>query len=130
MEELFKKIPIEEVNFLTENENLTKHFYYQLCEIKQKGIEKIVLCENSYQRRLVHILAYALDLYHVRHCEWNDEYKKYFDWQCKCKYCWKEAGEKYFKIIGVKISTTPLKLSNKDYVHQKILKKYNTNKNT
>lgn len=129
MEELLKNLPTDEISFLTENDFLIKQFYYQLCEIKQKSEEKVILCDNSYERRIVHILAYALGLYHARHGAWDKTYEKNFDWQCKCKLCWEDAGEKYFRIIGVKVSTNPLPLSNKDVTHQKMLHKIEHEKN-
>jgi hypothetical protein len=62
-----------------------------------------IRCPNSYQRRIVHIIAEAFDLDHVRYGAWNPEYERHFDWECGCKYCWEAAGKQYYRIRGVKI---------------------------
>jgi len=67
------------------------------------------------------MLAYGLNLFHARHGKWNEQYKNNFDWQCQCKFCWQDAGEQYYKIVGVKVSNNPLPLSNRDKSHQRRL---------
>jgi Pyruvate/2-oxoacid:ferredoxin oxidoreductase delta subunit len=79
-----------------------------------------VLCKNSYERRIVHILARGLGLYHARYGDWDCvKFERFFDRQCKCSQCWSYAGENCFRIIGVKISNYPIVLSKKDKIHQK-----------
>ena len=79
---------------------------------------KIIICKNSYERRFVHILANSLGLYHNRHIEYDKKmFENFFDYQCKCKYCWEIAGKKSL-IINVKVSTKPPLLSKKDKKHQ------------
>jgi hypothetical protein len=119
MNEVLSKLHIKESIFITENMDKSIHFLNQMIGISE---EKNILCTSSFERRIVHILSHGLNLYHSRHGERNNDYKNNFDWQCKCKWCWKSAGEQYYKIIGVKISNVPLPLSRKDKCHQRNLR--------
>jgi hypothetical protein len=108
----------DEVSFLNENIVLKDYFYDLLINIKNSNETKIIICKNSYERRFVHILAISLGLYHNRHIEYDKKiFDNFFDYQCKCKYCWEIAGKKSL-IINVKVSTKPLLLSRKDKKHQ------------
>ena len=107
-----------EVSFLNENIVLKDYFYDLLLNIKNSNETTIIICKNSYERRFVHILAISLGLYHNRHIECDKKmFDNFFDYQCKCKYCWEIAGKKSL-IINVKVSTKPLLLSRKDKIHQ------------
>lgn len=117
-----KNLPNDEIIFLNENIVLRNYFYNILIDIKNNNEPQIinVLCKNSYERRIVHILAQSLGLYHSRYGKWdNDKFKGFFDYQCGCKQCWKYAGKNCYKIIGVKVANVPLCLSKKDKIHQK-----------
>lgn len=117
-----ENIPNDELIFLNENSSLRDYFYNILTEIKNNNKEQItnVSCKNSYERRIVHILAKSLGLYHARYVEWdNNSFNTFFDHQCGCKYCWKSAGENWCKIAGVKVANVPICLSKKDKTHQK-----------
>ena len=81
-------------------------------------MSKIIYCDNSYERRIVHKLSDLFNLYHARHGEWDDSYERTFDWECRCRYCWEEAGRLYYRINGVLISTHPVPMSRKDISHQ------------
>jgi hypothetical protein len=106
----------DEVNFLNENIVLKDYFYDLLINIKNNET-KIILCKNSYERRIVHILAISLGLYHSRHGDWSDFFKKYRDYQETVD---KGDGQDHYKIVGVKVSTNPLPLSRKDKIHQTV----------
>jgi hypothetical protein len=107
---------------LNENIVLKDYFYDLLINIKNSNETKIIICKNSYERRFVHILAISLGLYHSRHIEYDKKmFDNFFDYQCKCKYCWEIARKKSL-IINVKVSTKPLLLSRKDKKHQKHFK--------
>jgi len=118
-----ENLPDDELIFLNENIFLKYYFYDILIKIKNNNEEQIVNipCKNSYERRIVHILAKSLGLYHSRYGEWDkNSFNKFFDRQCACKFCWKSAGENWFKIAGVKVANVPIHLSKKDKIHQKI----------
>src|SRR3989337_2249299 len=84
----------------------------------------VIRCSNTYQRRIIHTIAEIYDLFHARHGEWDSNHERYFDWQCNCRYCWEEAGQQYYRINGVQISSVPIGQSNKDITHRnKELKK-------
>ena len=117
-----KNLPNDEINFLNENIALRDYFYDILINIKNDDKTQItnVLCKNSYERRIVHILAQSLGLYHARYGKWDDDkFEKFFDHQCACRQCWKYAGENCFRIVGVTVANVPLCLSKKDKIHQK-----------
>lgn len=97
MDELTKqmeKLSEKEKDFLNENISLTICYYWQVVSLTEIVREKIIYCDNSYERRIVHILAHLMGYHHVRYGEWDENFEEYFDFQCKCKYCWKNAGEK------------------------------------
>lgn len=115
-------LPDDEFIFLNENIDLRDHFYNILIKIKNSLEPQItnVLCKNSYERRIVHILAKSLGLYHSRYGEWDKQtFDIFFDRQCGCKQCWKYAGENCYRIVGVKVANVPIHLSKKDKIHQK-----------
>jgi hypothetical protein len=116
--EMIQTLSEVEQTFLQENPQLTSSYYRQLTGIKT---ESVIYCDNSYERRIVHILAHAMGLHHARHGEWLEERKwdDTFDTQCKCRYCWKAQGEKYYRIVGVKVSKNALPLSRKDRANQR-----------
>lgn len=114
---MFDNLPNDEVNFLNENILLRDYFYNLLLNVKNNKETKVILCNNSYKRRFVHILANSLGLYHSRYGDWSDFFKKYRDYQEKVN---KYDGVEHYKIVGVKVSTTPLHLSKKDRKHQKV----------
>jgi hypothetical protein len=105
----------DEVQFLNENIFLKDYFYGLLQNIKNSDKTEIIICKNSYERRFVHILAVRLGLYHSRHGDWSDFFKKYRDYQENVN---KWDGQKHYKIVGVKVSTKPLLLCRKDKKHQ------------
>lgn len=114
-------LPNDEKIFLNENIDLRNYFYNIIINIKNDNMPQIrnIKCKNSYERRIVHILAQSFGLYHSRYGEWDDYFKNDFDYECACKKCWEIAGEKYYKIAGVTVSNNPLCLSRKDKIHQK-----------
>ena len=114
---MFDNLPNSEVNFLNENIFLRDYFYNLLLDIKNNNETKVVLCNNSYERRFVHILAISLGLYHSRYGDWSDFFKKYRDYQENVN---KYDGKEHYKILGVKVSTNPLHLSKKDRRHQNV----------
>jgi hypothetical protein len=63
------------------------------------------------------ILANALGLYHARHGDWSDWFKAHRDHQETVDNI---DGLEHYKIIGVKVSTKPIHLSNKDRKHQQL----------
>jgi hypothetical protein len=107
----------DEVNFLNENIFLKDYFYNLLLNIKNNNETKVILCKNSYERQFVHILATSLGLYHSRYGDWSDWFKKYRDYQERVDNI---NGQEHYKIVGVKVSTNPLRLSKKDKKHQKV----------
>ena len=114
---MFDNLPNDEVNFLNENILLRDYFYNLLLNIKSNNKTEVILCKNSYERRFVHILAISLGLYHSRHGDWSDFFKKYRDYQERVDNI---DGQEHYKILGVKVSTQPLRLSKKDKKHQKV----------
>lgn len=110
-------IPPNELIFLNENISLCNHFLQLLLNAKQNNKDKptIILCKNSYERRFVHVLAKGLGLYHARHGDWDEWFKKYRDWQENVDSI---DGQEHYKIVGVKVSTKPLHLTRKDVRHQ------------
>ena len=105
----------DEVSFLNENIVLKDYLYDLLLNIKNNNETKIIICKNSYERRVVHILANSLGLYHSRYGDWSDWFKKYRDYQENID---KIDGQEHYKIVGVKVSTKTLPLSKKDKKHQ------------
>ena len=87
-----------------------------LQKIKDQKSTEIILCKNSYERRIVHTIANELGLYHSRHGDWSDHFKKYRDYQETVD---KYDGREHYKIVGVKVSVNPLPLSKKDKLHQR-----------
>lgn len=66
-------------------------------------------CCHAAERRVVHVLAEAAGLYHVRYAEWDRvQFARTFDYQCQCKHCWQMAGEECHRVAGVRVSTAPL----------------------
>ena len=114
---MFDNLPNDEVNFLNENILLRDYFYNLLLNIKSNNKTEVILCKNSYERRFVHILAISLGLYHSRYGDWSDFFKKYRDYQERVDNI---DGQEHYKILGVKVSTQPLRLSKKDNKHQKV----------
>jgi hypothetical protein len=114
---MFDNLPNDEVNFLNENILLRDYFYNLLLNIKSNNKTEVILCNNSYERRFVHILAISLGLYHSRYGDWSDFFKKYRDYQERVDNI---DGQEHYKILGVKVSTQPLRLSKKDKKHQKV----------
>ena len=127
----FTNLPNDEVIFLNENTVLRDYFYNILIQIKNSDRQQIrfIPCRNSYERRIVHILAQSLGLYHSRYGEW-DEYElnaisrlSHYN-QCDCKYChgrkyrWKYLAERCFRFLGVNVANIPIPLSRKDRFHQ------------
>jgi len=95
--------------------------YLDQCQPVITGIidRTIIQCKNSYQRKIVHIIADAFDLDHARYGDWDPAYKHHFDWECRCRYCWEAAGKNYYSIRGVQISKTPIEnKSRKDTIHR------------
>lgn|SRR3989338_3135074 len=92
------------------------------CELalQDRTTVQFIDCPNAYQRRVTHIIAEALDLHHVRQGNWTESLKdQHFDFQCRCKYCWRGAGEKYFRINTVCVAADiELPLARKDRAHQ------------
>lgn len=109
-EQLNKKGLSEHIDFLQESNELLI-YYLNECKsvIVGTDTESIIRCRNSYERRIVHTIADAFGLYHIRYGAWDPEYKHHLDKECLCRYCWKTVGEKYYRIRGVKISTIPFK---------------------
>lgn len=106
----------EEMMFLSEDVNKTNYFYKLLVSIKESNTTTIIKCENSYERRIVHILAEILKLYHCRFGEWDERCLHVKDPRETVD---SEDGKEYYRINGVKISNMPLKLTKKDKQHQK-----------
>ena len=112
-------LPKDELNFLNENIFLRDKFYDILIKIKNNYDEIItnVLCKNNYERRIVHILAHSLGLYHAR-------LVCYYSWKkCNCGSYRREYGSfsSYCtNLIGVRVSNIPIHLSKKDRFHQTI----------
>jgi hypothetical protein len=132
MEELIKTLPKEEINFLLNenNKELTNYFYNKLYEVKLNNLEKIITCENSSQRKIVHILSQLLSLNHAKYYKWNQSWKKDFDFQCACKYCYDSVKDKFHcEVLGVKVSTQSLDLCKKDKQQQKRFNKVYNNYN-
>lgn len=113
---LFNDLSIAELDFLDTNIPLKDYFYDLLSNIKNNNKIEIILCKNSYERKFVHLLASSIGLYHSRHCDWSEEFKRHRDYQEKI---YKIDGQEHYKIIGVKVSSAPLQLSKKDKIHQK-----------
>ena len=111
------KLSNDEVSFLNENIVLKDYFYDLLINIKNNNETKIILCKNSYERRIVHTLSISLGLYHSRHGDWSDWFKRCRDYQESVD---KIDGQDHYKIVGVKVSTKPLLLSRKDKIHQTV----------
>lgn len=111
-------LPEDELFFLSEQPKLSEYFYGILLDVKNKDEPLItnILCKNSYERRIVHILAHSLGLYHSRLLCYL------FDWNCcRCgERSWKTEMGKCTKIIGVKVANVPIYLSKKDKIHQKM----------
>ncbi len=110
----------DEINFLNEDISLKDKFYNLLLNVKNNDETKVILCKNSYERRFVHILSIGLGLYHSRHGDWSDWFKKHRDYQEKID---SFDGKEHYKIVGVKVSTKPIYLSKKDKRHQNVNKK-------
>ena len=110
------ELSTNELYFLNENIGLKDYFYDLLLHIKNSNETKIIACKNSYERRFVHIVAIGLGLYHARYGDWSDWYKKHRDYQEPVD---KIDGQDHYKIVGVKVSTQPLRLTRKDKNHQK-----------
>ncbi len=109
-----------EIDFLNKNKILTNQFLIELMKVKNDCVDKIIICNNSYERRIVHLLSISLNLYHCRYGDWSDEYKRI--WKNTYEKADKIDGLEHYKIIGVKVSIKPLNLSKKDKYHQKINK--------
>tara|TARA_B100000902_G_C27321435_1_gene924873 strand:- start:4366 stop:4845 length:480 start_codon:yes stop_codon:yes gene_type:complete len=128
MDELIKTLPSDESKFINENIENSTIFYNKVLEIKNTDEAKIIRCKNGKERKMVHIFAYLLNLYHASHraCEPN-----YTPFMClyNCSICNKEAGVGIYKVIGVKVSTKPIDLRRIDYRHQKkFINLYNLDK--
>jgi hypothetical protein len=110
-------LPDDELNFLNEDTNLRDYFYGILINIKNNDEPQVINieCKNSYERRIVHILAHSLGLYHSRLlC-------RFFRRDCCCIHSWKHFGSNNcYKFVGVKVANVPIYLSKKDRIHQKI----------
>ena len=114
---MFNNLCNDEINFLNENICLRDKFYNLLLNIKNNDETKIILCENSYERRFVHILSISLGLCHSRYGDWSDLFKKYRDHQENVDSI---DGKEHYKIVGVKVSTKPIHLSKNDKRHQNV----------
>jgi len=113
---MFNNVSNDEIIFLNENIFLRNKFYNLLLTIKNNDETKVVLCNNSYKRRFVHILSNSLGLYHSRYGDWSEWFKKYRDWQEKVDSI---NGQEHYRIVGVKVSTKQIHLSKIDKIHQK-----------
>ncbi len=118
---MYDNLSIDEVNFLNENIFLRDHFYNLLSNVKNNRDTKVILCKNSYERRIVHILAISLGLYHSRYGDWNMWFKKYRNYLERVDNI---DGQEHYKIVGVKVSLNPLHLSKKDKKNQNVRKLY------
>ena len=83
---------------------------------------KVIYCNNTFGRRIVHIIAEAYDCNHVRYRTWTglSKYGDHFDYECRCRYCYEDAGKKYYKIAGVQISKNEIKTTKKDRAHRRL----------
>jgi hypothetical protein len=112
-------LPNDELIFLNENIILRDKFYDILIRIKNNHNEQItnVFCKNNYERRIVHILAHSLGLYHARLvCYYSGK-------ECNCGHYRRQYGSfsSYCtNLIGVRVSNIPIHLSKKDRFHQTI----------
>lgn len=132
MEELIKKIPETEYKFINENKEYSLQTYQTLCNIKENNLTEIVYCENSIQRKVVHILSHLLCLYHAKYYKWDQSWKtdNTLDLQCDCESCKEKKRKKYnCQVLGVTVSTNELKLCQSDKKHQKSYNKLYNNYN-
>lgn len=114
---MYDNLSSSEILFLNEDILLRDKYYNILINIKNNDDTKVVLCNNSYERRIVHILSKELGLYHTRYGDWSDWFKKYRDYQEGVSSI---DGKEHYRIVGVKVSTKPIKLSKKDKIHQRL----------
>jgi hypothetical protein len=94
-------------------------------------LQTFIRCENSYERKITHIIAESFNLKHERIGEWDDIHYKVFDYQCGCRYCWQEAGKKYYRLSGVMITNdfdNILKSTRKNKIHRNQMLRNNNKK--
>lgn len=128
MDELIKNIPFDEIQFINNNYDDAIYFYGKVLAIKNNDEKKVIRCKNSRQRKLVHIFAYLLNLYHASYRACEPDYSKSI---CLygCPICNKKAGVGIYKIYGVTVSTKQIELRRIDYRHQKkFINLYNMDK--
>lgn len=129
MDDFIKGIPDTELDFINRNREIANNFYERLCYIKKNCLTEVILCENSAQRKIVHILCSLMSLYHAKYYVWDDSWKhRVGDIQCDCDICVKERKTMYnCQVLGVTVSTNELHLCRKDKKHQKTFAKLYNN---
>nr|WRK65070.1 hypothetical protein MarFTME_025 [Marseillevirus futianmevirus] len=89
----------------------------QVFEIKEFGGELRKECRDPETRRLYHIVAEALDLFHASATDWNLPRWDRFE-PCDCKPCSiKRSAEKNIT-SGIVVSSKPLDLRKRDVKHR------------
>jgi hypothetical protein len=80
------------------------------CPYKFARTETIIRipCRNSFERLWVHKAAEELRLVHGRYGEWDAWQKDlHMDYRCRCRWCWRSAGQKAHRVAGVWVSSDP-----------------------
>ena len=122
MEELIKNIPSEDAEFITINSERAKYFYDKVIDIKKNNkVEQFIRCRGRGDRKFVHIFSSLLGLNHSSHAACEPDFSKYDCWG-DCHICRKAAGFDRYRVIGVNVSTEPIKVRKIDKKQQKKFK--------
>ena len=123
MEELIKNIPPEEAEFITINSERAKYFYDKVIDIKKNNkLDQFIRCIGRRDRKFIHIFSSLLGLYHSSHAACEPDLSKYDCLGDDCSYCRKKAGFDRYRVIGVNVSTEPIKIRKIDKKQQKKFK--------
>jgi hypothetical protein len=120
---LIKKWMITDLKFLRDVPKLTVLQFLKTIHPFMKGTQErlMVKCKNSYYRKIVNVIAEALDLDHKRELGWTIKNINYDSYTPGCSICdpYLQYAENWH-ILGVMLSKNPLaSKTSKDIMHKK-----------
>ena len=84
-------------------------------------MDQFIRCRGRGDRKFVHIFSSLLGLNHSSHAACEPDFSKYDCWG-DCHICRKAAGFDRYRVIGVNVSTEPIKVRKIDKKQQKKFK--------
>nr|QZX43726.1 hypothetical protein MarQu_144 [Marseillevirus sp.] len=122
MKNLSERAWMDDVKFLGEHwrndpQKRLPEILDQVFEIKEFGGELRKECRNSETKRLYHIVAEALDLFHTSATDWTPPNIRR-DESCDCKPCSIRRSARKNLTSGIVVSSRPLDMRKRDIKHR------------